>query len=99
MSNCSSCGARVEWAKTDKGRRIPLDPAPNAAGNLIIVGNERKLRVMHALRKDEDPPPIVPRYTTHFTTCPNAGEHRKPERSSAPSQESEQLFNPEGDAT
>ena len=42
-STCRSCDAPLRWAITDRGRRIPLDPAPvdlDHHGALIVVPEE-----------------------------------------------------------
>lgn len=40
---CKSCGQKVEWAVTAKGKRVPLDPGaadPMARGALIVVDEQ-----------------------------------------------------------
>jgi hypothetical protein len=76
-SKCKSCGAAIIWSQTSKEKWIPLD---------IVVERRaiyytRRL-VMDSLisGKDEaklDRIEIVPTYTVHFQTCPNANHHRK----------------------
>lgn len=63
---CSSCGAPIEWARTTKGARIPLDPEPSEAGNIrleagvaIIVGKGQGDRI------------------SHFATCRDAAKFRR----------------------
>jgi len=34
--NCRSCKAKIEWAITPDGYRIPLDPDPVPDGNIIL---------------------------------------------------------------
>jgi len=73
MSTCKSCGAAVLWARTfATGAPIPLNPAPQAGGNL-----ELKDGIARAVK----PHPAVKLYTSHFVTCPNANSHRKVRRS------------------
>lgn len=74
-ATCKSCGAPVRWAKTIKGRPIPLDPIPAPNGNVIISEEGTALVYagpagIAARYQDE------PRYLSHFATCPNADEHR-----------------------
>lgn len=68
-SSCSSCGAPIEWAVTEHGKRIPLDLEPTPTGNLVVVdGIARTLK------------PTGEGWTlrvSHFATCPNAGVHRR----------------------
>ena len=72
---CKSCGARIEWAMTAKGSRIPLDPGSHPDGNINlgpdgvahIVGTGNGVRI------------------SHFATCPNAGQHRRRQQAGAKS--------------
>lgn len=72
MSTCSTCGAPITWARTEKGdKSIPLDPAPAANGNLVL--GDGGVRA-HLPLFD---PPDIPRYVSHFATCPDADQHRR----------------------
>jgi len=72
MSACSSCKARVLWAKTTTGKDIPLNPDPVAGGNLELKDGIARVVKPH---------PAVKLYTSHFVSCPNANSHRKGRRS------------------
>jgi len=37
MSRCRSCGAEIRWARTVKGKAIPLDQDPTVTGNVLLV--------------------------------------------------------------
>ena len=72
VPTCRSCNAPVRWAKTTKGKLIPLDPSPVPGGKFGLV-----------LQGDDSPPLAVAaqdhhqlRYDTHFATCPHARSHR-----------------------
>jgi hypothetical protein len=67
MAACSSCGARIFWAKTEKGKSIPIDYDPRPDGNLWFYCDVVYPRVM----------PGAMRFVAHFATCPNAKKHRK----------------------
>lgn len=71
-AQCSSCGAAIVWAVTVAGARMPVDAAPSPKGNLVLEGET--VRVV--------PPPDLldqrPRHTSHFATCPDAAQFRKP---------------------
>ena len=73
MSTCSSCGAEILWAVTEKGRRIPLDVAvidPPHPGLMVFTpGSSPAVAV--ALGKERT------LHVSHFATCPNAEQHRK----------------------
>jgi hypothetical protein len=75
MTHCSSCGAEIIWAITERGARMPLDPIPAATGNIQLVGERAYMFSMAQLSKfsDEDKAGLR---QTHFVTCPNASRHR-----------------------
>lgn len=66
---CSSCGAPIIWCQTPRGKNIPLDAE-------LVDGGNVELRAGIAFV--EPPEPGKRRYRSHFSTCPRAGEHRKP---------------------
>jgi hypothetical protein len=76
MSTCSSCSARIVWADTASGARMPVDAEPVPDGNLVLTyptpGRALALIVDPAQTTIDDPP----RYVSHFATCPNADQHR-----------------------
>ena len=67
MSECRSCGAEIEWAKTAAGKRIPLDAESVIEGN-IELSEGGMVRVVRNGSGDR---------VSHFATCPNAKEHRR----------------------
>ena len=69
MNTCKSCAKPIIWGYTIAGRRMPLDPEPVADGNLVLDG--RKVRWVTA----EDAPET--RRSSHFSTCIEAGSHRR----------------------
>lgn len=72
MSVCKSCGAALRWAITEKGKRIPLDAKPTADGSFYFIGpDEVRFKPPTVTAVDVDV------FTTHFLTCPFAGQHRK----------------------
>ncbi len=78
MAHCESCQAAVVWAVTTKGKRIPVDPTPAAAGNIRLTTDTPPVAevvgsAIDLLNPDDD----GTRYTSHFATCPHAGVHRK----------------------
>ena len=76
---CSSCGAQIAWTITKNDKRMPINPAGDPAGNLVLAGKQATDRgmtpVVHYLKKDEVT--AAQRYTSHFATCPKAAEHRR----------------------
>jgi hypothetical protein len=77
VSACRSCDAPVLWARTEKGRRIPLDPEPVENGNIVLRERHEAIPLALAI-----PPAAFPdedRYVSHFRTCPfGARRHRRP---------------------
>ena len=60
---CKGCGAAIEWATTNNGKRIPLDPEP--------------VRVALPIADSTTVEVVVGRQS-HFATCPKANALRKP---------------------
>lgn len=69
---CRTCGADLIWARSKTDKPIPLDAAPVADGNL-------ELKNGRAIYVRPGSPNLfgVPRYVSHFATCPDATHHRK----------------------
>jgi hypothetical protein len=72
FGNCRSCGARVLWATSKSGARIPLNDGPRESGGNIRLdydGNGGPVAsVVH---------PGMGSYVSHFATCPQAEKWRK----------------------
>lgn len=80
LAKCRSCTAAIIWAETVKGKRMTVDAAPADGGNIRLE-----------YRRGDVPPlaHVVPKvergnygdeswYTSHFATCPQADEWRRP---------------------
>lgn len=77
-SACRSCGQEILWAVTAaKGRRIPLDPEPVPDGNVILVQVTTGVTEAVVLRAEDRPAAGKARYVSHFSTCPQAAQHRR----------------------
>lgn len=75
ISRCRSCGSPVVWATTSVGgKKIPIDPDPVSTGNLTITRDAGRGVLAHTAAAGSP----VPRYVSHFATCPNAAQHRRP---------------------
>lgn len=73
-ARCRSCGAPIRWERTVNDKPIPLDPEPVETGNLAIRDDGK----LYAISEGQGTLDLgVPRYVTHFATCPNASEHRR----------------------
>ncbi len=73
-TTCRSCRAPISWRRTPAGKLIPLDPAPSRDGN-IVLGAHGEATVLN-LTEAADTAPEVPRYVSHFSTCPDADTWR-----------------------
>ena len=90
-SRCTSCRARIVWARSaTTGKAMPIDVEPHADGNIVLrldpvpEAPKRRQRVAYVIGTRTDYPgpqgglsPTEPRYRSHFATCPNAAQHRK----------------------
>lgn len=66
LTVCRSCGAKIFFAATAKGR-MPLDAKPKKAMTISPVGNgHTEHRIVW-----------VDVFESHFSTCPKAEAHRK----------------------
>jgi hypothetical protein len=72
--NCRSCKAKIVWAETLKGRRMPLDPKPVADGNVEVKERGRALPL--AIVMTNVPTGGALRFKSHFATCPQASKWR-----------------------
>ena len=85
MATCSSCGAPIEWVLTKNRRAMPLDEAPVEDGNVRRTGLFDRAKpggpLMELVEVETQQQLLdtgVERYVSHFVTCPNRDEHRKP---------------------
>lgn len=82
MSACRSCEAEVLWVRTERGRRMPLDPVPvdlrtHSGTGLFVLRDEHSPEGPLALAVGGSEFPLERHYTSHFATCPQAEEWRK----------------------
>lgn len=85
---CRSCRAPMLWVSMASGKRNPLDRDPHPQGNVMLVehtndaGERWRLGVVlhNPDLLDELRALGVPLYVSHFSTCPDADEHRREER-------------------
>jgi hypothetical protein len=80
MSACRSCRAPLVWVRSEDGNKMPLDAEPyvgDEPGGLFVLRDGSYGETV-ALAVPPDAFPDEPLYRTHFATCPNADEWRKP---------------------
>ena len=76
-SRCKSCNAPIIWAQNEStGRAMPIDADPVDGGNVLILDPEPDGIWFRVLNKEEVAKMQEPLHTSHFQTCPNAGEWR-----------------------
>lgn len=75
MSACRSCGAEIQWAQTEAGKKMPLDAHEVAGGNVVVItrvaGDYGMTPVVRYVKNGEG------NRVSHFATCENAAEHRR----------------------
>jgi hypothetical protein len=79
VSRCRSCNAEILWARTERGKKMPLDA--DAYTGLAPGG----LFVLREIDDWDGPLALAawgllgtePHYRSHFATCPDAADHRK----------------------
>jgi len=87
---CRSCKAPILWALTETGKRMPVDAEPVEGGNILLSHRQaatapvavvqgrddiEQLRKQHEQSPQDGPLRL---FTSHFATCPYAGQHRRP---------------------
>lgn len=68
-TRCRSCGASIVFARTAKGKQMPLNAEPQ---RLVVL--EPDPQALDGLTKVAV---VRACFTPHFATCPAAAEHRK----------------------
>ena len=74
---CRSCRAKIVWAETLKGKRIPLDAKPSEQGNIMLHerGTHRPPLAL-IVSKEQREGTQLRLFTSHFVTCPHADKWR-----------------------
>lgn len=85
-ATCGSCGAPVVWVRTPSGARMPLDPMPLPDRDLapsLVAKHHDECRVIATVDLDAAREWLRAGWTlhrSHFSTCPNASQHRRRRR-------------------
>jgi len=77
---CKSCNAPIVWAITPKGKRAPIDAEPSDKGN-IRIQTDAAAPIAHYLSEIELAAARASGerlHLSHFVTCPQAAQHRRP---------------------
>jgi hypothetical protein len=73
VATCSSCRARIIFARTVHGKVMPVDAEPCEDGNVELL---MEADGVHALVHAQPPLGAPPLHLSHFATCPQASDHR-----------------------
>jgi hypothetical protein len=79
-ATCSSCGGANQWVVTVTGKRMPLDaaPSPEAERAFFVVDGRAVSAAGLTVEASQCAIAKAPRYLSHFATCAQAAQHRKP---------------------
>ena len=83
MANCGGCGLRVIWLRNIRTNRMqPINAAPSSGGNIMIhtdtkTGAPVGFSVLTASQKEARSGQQQELYTSHFSTCPEAGHFKR----------------------
>lgn len=79
MSYCRSCGAEIRWIKMRSGKNMPVDAAKRTikkdGGHEVLVTEDGELIRGTFASLEEGANGVG--YISHFSTCPNANQHRR----------------------
>ena len=88
MSQCKSCGAEIVWQKMPSGKSMPVDPGffvvfpglLRCASETVVTLDGVVVTGPGAEILSWDSPRLREHRgrRSHFATCPNAKQHRKP---------------------
>jgi hypothetical protein len=73
VSTCSTCGGQIIWARTETGKRMPLDANPSSDGNLTLT-TDGLLPTARSIAHGHRPGQLL--FKSHFATCKHATLHR-----------------------
>jgi len=85
-TRCTTCGRPMIWCQARRSHKsLPVDPEPRADGNLFaVIGRGYKgAPLIDTTNQLPDPDlftdtaDVIPRYVSHFATCPQADQHRR----------------------
>lgn len=79
---CRSCKALMFWVITKNGKPMPVDAQPDPGGGLVLTlryaDGKPQLHAEPYVKTDAAHQGGRNRYTSHFATCPQRNEHRRP---------------------
>lgn len=85
LTECRACKAPIVFARLDTGKPIPLNPIPDARGNVACRLHGGRLSGF-VISRDHLPGPFdVWRMVPHFSTCEERQDKPKPKPAPDPS--------------
>ena len=82
MSRCRSCQAEIVWTVSERGRRMPIDADPydgdDPRGLFVLRHDPVAGDTPIAVAAPRDAFPHEPHFRSHFTTCPQRDDWRRP---------------------
>lgn len=76
IAECKGCGAEMIWARTGRGKKMPLDAEPTADGVFVLEGDEQN-PTTHRLPNDAAATYTGEKYTAHWSTCPKRDDFKR----------------------
>lgn len=79
-SRCTSCDANIIWVTTAAtGKPMPVDVEPHPDGNVLLTERIGRSPLAEVVAAGQDSLiPGEPLRRSHFATCPQADQHRRP---------------------
>lgn len=79
VSRCRSCDQEMLWARTTKGKAMPLDPEPVPDGNVQIShdGHELTATILAKDRLEAARVAGARLYRPHHISCPQGSDWRR----------------------
>lgn len=80
QATCRSCGKEIDWtvmSATGKAMPVDHDSAGKAGGTLAVWRTDDCKLWCRALKKGEQPEGREKLATAHWSTCPNAKDHKR----------------------
>lgn len=81
MSTCKACGTLIDWAQTQAGKWMPLDPEPvfviEGGGTDRFVTDEGRVITGRLAHPEERGSNTSVAFVPHWKTCVRAGTFRR----------------------
>lgn len=68
-SRCRMCGARIYWATTSSGKKMPVDATATETGNVMLTLKADGSLEATVVSSSNPAPPGRRVYASHFETC------------------------------